>query len=229
MSPQLTSLLFTLRIYSSLCISLDVAEYNTNYITTLKTFAGEEDVVNHVPRHERDGKIFDEHTKIENMELGVSVWKGAGEPRCFFRQMMQYETPPLLVSIAQDLEKRKVQINAANITQVILWATPERELTEEERDNLSLAMQLLCDSLPILVMSTEVVTREEFYQRLGQSQDCFYSQSGLFGGRRKRAAPRRSHPKCDWCASCFEYPSGSIRYKRQACSRRRRRSVGKPQ
>merc|ERR1712106_782526 len=204
-------------------INLDIHEHGTNYISTLKTFAGEEDVINHVPRHERDGTIFDEVTKIENMELGVSVWKVPGAQRCLFRHMMAYETPPLLVSIAEDFEKRKVVIDNANITQVIIWATPEREITEEERDELSLAMQLLCEGVPILKMGTDVVTKEEFYSRLEENEECFFSQSGLHGGRRKRNANARRttptvHVKCSH--GCPGYPA-TIRFKRQACSGRR--------
>merc|ERR1712106_83701 len=221
-------------------INLDIHEHGTNYISTLKTFAGEEDVINHVPRHERDGTIFDEVTKIENMELGVSVWKVTGAQRCLFRHMMAYETPPLLVSIAEDFERRKVVIDNANITQVIIWATPEEEMTEEERDELSLAMQLLCDGVPILKMGTDVVTKEEFYSRLEENEECFSSQSGLHGGRRKRNAnvfqprPRETprHVVCDWCANgcpalaTSNQQLATIRFKRQTCSGRRKRSSG---
>merc|ERR1719348_2152440 len=170
-----------------LCTELTVNEGTASYISTLDSFEGIDDVVNHVPRHERDGKIFDEHTKIENMDLGVSVWKRSGDERCRFRFLMEYETPPLLVDIAKNLEKRKAVIDNANITQVLVWATPERELTKEERDKLSVAMQVLCAGLPILEMSTKVVSQEEFYRRVNTNQECFYSQTGLHG-RRKRSA-----------------------------------------
>jgi len=208
------------------CINLTVHEGTSNYISTLKTLAGEEDVINHVPGHVRDGKLYEEHTKIENMDLGVSVWKGAGDQMCLFRNMMEYETPPLLVSIAQDFEKRQVAIDNANITQVLLWATPDREMNEQEREDLSVAMQLLCDGIPILKMNTEVVTSDVFETRIENAEECYTSKSGLYG-RRKRSPGRldiSAHRKCNHCAGGNPYKFAAQQLKLRQGNRRRRSS-----
>jgi len=207
-------------------INLTVHEGTSNYISTLKTLAGEEDVINHVPRHFRDGNLYEEHTKIENMDLGVSVWKRAGYKMCLFRHMMEYETPPLLVSIAKDFEKRQVAIDNANITQVLLWATPDREMDELEREDLSVAMQLLCDGIPILKMNTEVVTSDVFESRAEETKECFSSNSGLYG-RRKRSPGRldiSAHRECDHCAGGNPYKFAAQQLKLRLGNRRRRSS-----
>merc|ERR1719348_99927 len=227
-------LLVILRAALLLCTELAVKEGPASYTTTLDSFEGIADVVNHVPRHERDGKIFNEHTKIENMDLGVSVWRESGEDFCYFRHMMEYETPPLLMDIAKNLEKRKTVISAANITKVILWAEPDRELTDVERNSLSVAMQVLCAGIPIIKMNTEPVTKEEFNKRVENNYECFYTQTGLHGRKKRSPAPVRDHTTCDFCANgCPCYPNRcpealtkpGTRSKRQTCSGRKKRSL----
>merc|ERR1712243_233050 len=120
---------------------------------------------------------------------------------------MAYENPPFLSLIAKNLEKKKLIVDNANITQVILWATPEREISQEERSLLSVAMQVLCAGVPIIHMRTEVIQAEEYFKRLDEETDCFFSQTGLYGRKKRQALRPRPEAKCSHCAAeCHKTP-----------------------
>ena len=148
------------------------------------------DVVSHVPRHTRDGILFRESTKIENSFLGLSVWREEDDSSCFFRWMMNYESPFELAALVDVIATQNKSVDAADMIQVLLWATPDGVLTEEQREKLTTDMRALCAGVPIITMHTEHLDLEQFAVKMEEAGDCYRSQSGLKNGRRKRAAGR---------------------------------------
>merc|ERR1719228_1647715 len=80
------------------------------------------------------------------------------------------------------------------LEQVMLWATPEGNITSEERELLTADMKALCHDLPIIRMKTEKVHPEIFEKKMQDAGDCFVFQSG----RKKRMA-RMALRSCTTC------------------------------
>merc|ERR1712156_980900 len=143
------------------------------------------DVITYVPYHHRDGMEFREHTKIENVYRGISVWREAGDDYCYHRTLMEYERPLTLSRIVESVAANNLVVDAKKMTQVLVWARPMgEEMSTEERGELTKDMEQLCAGARIVKMSTRRVSREQFDQLVEETGECYTSQSGLNRGRR---------------------------------------------
>ena len=155
------------------------------------------DVITYVPYHQRDGLEFQESTKIENIYLGVSVWRESGDNFCYHRTLMEYESPILLSRIVDSVSANNLVVDSKKMQQVLVWATPDTEMSAEERAELSKDMEQLCAGVRIIKMTTKQVSSEQFEELVEEASECYTSQSGLHRGKRSLRPARRT---CDSCA-----------------------------
>jgi len=156
------------------------------------------DVITYVPHHQRDGMEFLESTKIENIYLGVSVWRESGDNFCYHRTLMEYERPILLSRIVDSVSANNLVVDGKQLQQVLVWATPDTEMTNEERTELTKDMEQLCAGVKIIKMSTKQVSSEKFEELVEEASECYTSQSGLH--RSKRQVLRPAGRTCKLCA-----------------------------
>jgi len=156
--------------------------YNESVIYDPET----EDVIVHVPHHERDGEIFRETLKVDNHLLRLSVWREEEGDHCFSRSLMDFEQPLVLSELVEESEANQEVVNSAEMIQVKIWATPQANMTQEEREGLTEDMKQLCHGLPIIKMDTERVDPEEFQQRMSDADNCSLWTGQT--GRKKRQA-----------------------------------------
>jgi len=161
------------------------------------------DVITYVPYHQRDGLEFLESTKIENIYLGVSVWRESGDDFCYHRTLMEYERPILLSRIVDSVSANNLVVDSKKMKQVLVWATPDTEMSAEERTELSKDMEQLCAGVKIIKMATKKVSREQFEELVEKASECYTSQSKLYRGKRRAA---RAATTCSSCAEC--HPGG---------------------
>jgi len=181
---------------------LRVVESGIQYNQTVDYDPLTADVITYVPEHHRDGILFRETTKIENIFLGLSVWREGEDEHCYFRHLMSYESPLELSRVVDTAEARNEIVDSMSMIQVIVWASIESEIGEEEREDLTTDMNNLCYGVPILKMKTEVINMDEFEKRILDAGECYTGHTALKEGRKKRAARRREAS----CTSC--YPGG---------------------
>ena len=155
------------------------------------------DVITYVPYHQRDGLEFQESTKIENIYLGVSVWREFGNDFCYHRTLMEYESPILLSRIVDSVSANNLVVDSKKMQQVLVWATPDTEMSAEERAELSKDMEQLCAGVRIIKMTTKQVSSEQFEELVEEASECYTSQSELHRGKRSLRPARRT---CDSCA-----------------------------
>jgi len=156
--------------------------YNESVIYDPET----EDVIVHVPHHERDGETFRETLKVDNHLLRLSVWREEGGDHCFSRSLMDFEQPLVLSELVEEAEANQEVVNSAEMIQVKIWATPKANMTQEEREGLTEDMNQLCHELPIIKMDTERVDPEEFQKRMSDAGNCSLWTGQT--GRKKRQA-----------------------------------------
>jgi len=156
------------------------------------------DVITYVPHHKRDGIEFLETTKIENIYLGVSVWRESEDNFCYYRTLMEYESPILLSRIVDSVSANNLVVDAKKMQQVLVWATPDTEMSADERTELSKDMEQLCAGVRIVKMSTKRVSSEQFEELVEKAEECYTSQSGLHRGKRSARPP--SGQTCSSCA-----------------------------
>merc|ERR1712216_1092732 len=147
------------------------------------------DVIPYVPYHQRDGLEFQESTKIENIYLGVSVWRESGDNFCYHRTLMEYESPILLSTIVDSVSANNLVVDSKKMQQVLVWATPDTEMSEEERTELSKDMEQLCTGVKIIKMATKQVSSEQFEELVEKASECYTSQGGLHRGKRSMQRP----------------------------------------
>merc|ERR1711971_1213473 len=168
------------------------------------------DVITYVPYHQRDGLEFLESTKIENIYLGVSVWRESGDNFCYHRTLKEYESPILLSRIVDSVSANNLVVDSKQMKQVLVWATPDTEMSEEERVELSKDMKQLCVGVRIIKMATKQVSSEQFEELVEEASECYPSQSGLHRGKRSLKLAQRV------CTSCARHRV--IRQKRSVGS-----------
>merc|ERR1711970_1323981 len=69
--------------------------------------------------------------------------------------------------------------------QVMIWSTPQANLTEEKRQELTVDMRALCEGIPIIKVQTEKMEEELFNQRMETLENCSVWTGQT--GRKKRA------------------------------------------
>jgi len=175
---------------------LTVNESEVSYNESVFYDPETQDVISEVPGHTRDGWTFQEILKVDNFALGYSVWREEFGDHCFFRMMMKFERPLILKKVTDEAEAKHEVIDKMKLHQVMIWATPNGNMTEEERSELTDDMNALCQDLPIIKMKTEKVGPEDFEQKKQDAGDCFVSQSG----RKKRFAAMARQVCC--CCGC---------------------------
>jgi len=181
-----------------------------------------EDVIIHVPEHLRDGATFRETLKVDNHLLRMSVWREDMGGHCFSRSLMDFEQPLMLPAIAEEVEARHQVVDSAEMIQVKIWATPEANMTQEEREELTVDMNHLCHGLPIIKMNTEIVDPEEFQRRMLDDGNCSLWTGQT--GRKKRQAGGHTQQTCSsgpiepielpdalMMRDCFDIPPGPAR------------------
>jgi len=176
-----------------------VQEHGVTYNQTVEYDPLTGDVITHVPQHQRDGILFRETTKIENLFLGVSVWREADDEFCYFRHLMKYESPLELTRVVDTAEARNVIIDSMDMIQVVVWASVDSPMTDDERDDLSDDMKLLCYDVPIMKMNTERVTLDELEEKIRDAGDCYTGHTKLTSGRGKRALSTAFQATCSTC------------------------------
>lgn len=138
---------------------------------------------------------------------------------------MEYENPLVLSRIAESLEASNEIVDAAAMTQVLIWAEPEGEMTGEEREELTKDMKLLCAGVRVITMRTERLEMQQFADKVAEVGECYTSQSDLNRGRRKRSPRRASQLTCSTCHRHRVANNFSVRQARSAS--RDKRSVDK--
>merc|ERR1719419_136990 len=190
------SLIFTFALVHlftfSSCIQVTIEKDGLQYNETVISDPLTGDVTTHVPEHERHGVTLLEMTKIENSYLGISVWRESGDQNCYFRHLMDYESPLTMAWVLNGVETRNETLDSSEMTQVTIWATFESYMAEEEKNILTAGMRSLCDEAPIIKMKTEILEKEEFLKKVQEAGDCYMK------GRRRRSADsaRRSCGTC---------------------------------
>merc|ERR1711942_112219 len=165
---------------------LTVKEAGTIYNQSVALDVETSEVVTHVPGHVRDGILFRETIKLDNNHLGVSLWRELDGELCYLRDMMQFEHPEELSQIVDKVEADHKVVDSGEMLQVQLWAAPNGQVKDEERELLSKDMKMLCQGLPIIRMRTEQLNQEEFQKKVDEAGDC-YQWTGQ-NGRKKRQA-----------------------------------------
>merc|ERR1711942_199316 len=165
---------------------LTVKEAGTIYNQSVALDVETSEVVTHVPGHVRDGILFRETIKLDNNHLGVSLWRELDGELCYLRDMMQFEHPEELSQIVDRVEADHKVVDSGEMLQVQLWAKPNGQVKDEERELLSKDMKMLCQGLPIIRMRTEQLNQEEFQKKVDEAGDC-YQWTGQ-NGRKKRQA-----------------------------------------
>merc|ERR1711942_440651 len=165
---------------------LTVKEAGTIYNQSVALDVETSEVVTHVPGHVRDGILFRETIKLDNNHLGVSLWRELEGELCYLRDMMKFEHPMELSQIMDKVEADHQVVDSGKMLQVKLWATPNGQVKEEEREMLSKDMKMPCHGLPIIRMSTEQLNQEEFQKKVDDAGDCYFWTGQ--NGRKKRQA-----------------------------------------
>eukprot|EP00092_Neocalanus_flemingeri_P009762 GFUD01010514.1.p1 GENE.GFUD01010514.1~~GFUD01010514.1.p1 ORF type:complete len:242 (-),score=62.12 GFUD01010514.1:691-1416(-) len=199
MNARILLLLFCQHFSILVCSQLRVRESGVSYNQSVDYDPLTADVISHVPEHERDGILFRETIKIENVFLGMSVWREGYDEHCYFRLLMKYESPLVLSRIVETAEARNEVVDSSSMIQVLVWASLESDMTELEREELSTDMNKLCAGVPIKKMKTERLEMEEFRNKMETAGDCYTGHTALKDGKQKRNA-RRLAATCSNCA-----------------------------
>merc|ERR1711942_52967 len=165
---------------------LTVKEAGTIYNQSVALDVETSEVVTHVPGHVRDGILFRETIKLDNNHLGVSLWRELDGELCYLRDMMQFEHPEELSQIVDKVEADHKVVDSGEMLQVQLWAAPNGQVKDEERELLSKDMKMLCQGLPIIRMNTEQLNQKEFQKKVDEAGDCYFWTGQ--NGRKKRQA-----------------------------------------
>jgi len=184
------------------CSQLTHVESGVMYNESVHYDPETEDVIIHVPHHERDGATFRETLKVDNHRLRMSVWREENGGNCFSRSLMDFEHPLVLSEIADEAEANDQVVDSSEMVQVKIWATPEANMTKEEREVLTADMNYFCHGLPIIKMNTERVDPEGFEKRMLDDANCS-SWTGQTG-RKKRAVGHTAQT----CSSGGGIPGG---------------------
>merc|ERR1739838_44332 len=88
MDSRIIFLLFSNAFSFMVCSQLMILESGVSYNQSVGYDPLTADVISHVPEHHRDGILFRETTKIENVFLGMSVWREGDDEHCYFRMLM---------------------------------------------------------------------------------------------------------------------------------------------
>jgi len=179
---------------------MTLQEGTATYNTSIEYDPLTADVITYVSYHQRDGLEFQESTKIENIYLGVSVWRESGNNFCYHRTLMEYESPILLSRIVDSVSANNLVVDSKKMKQVLVWATPDAEMSAEEREELSKDMEQLCAGVRIIKMATKRVSSEQFEELIEKASECYTSQSGLHRGKRSMSLMRPAGRVCTSCA-----------------------------
>ena len=111
---------------------------------------------------------------------------------------MEYESPILLSRIVDSVSANNIVVDSKKMHQVLVWASPDTEMSAEERAELTKDMQQLCAGVSIIKMATKQVSSDQFEELVEKASECFTSpQSGLHRGKRSLRPAGRT---CDTCA-----------------------------
>merc|ERR1739838_589736 len=199
MDSRIIFLLFSNAFSFMVCSQLMILESGVSYNQSVGYDPLTADVISHVPEHHRGGILFRETTKIENVFLGMSVWREGDDEHCYFRMLMGYESPLVLSRIVDTAEARGEVVDSTKMMQVLIWATIESSMTEFEREDLSTDMKVLCGGVPIMKMKTEQLEMNEFRTKIESAGECYTGHTALKDGKKKRAA-RRAEASCTTCS-----------------------------
>ena len=64
---------------------------------------------------------------------------------------MEYESPILLSRIVDSVSANNMVVDSKNMHQVLVWASPDTEMSAEERADLTKDMQQLCAGVSIII------------------------------------------------------------------------------
>jgi len=161
--------------------NLQVDEYGAHFNQTEVFDPITGDIITHVPAHWRNGIFLQAVTKIDNENLGFTVWKLEDEDVCYLEDMDPNEDPSRFMLEVAYLEAHNVTLDGAEIKTINLQVVDDGEW-EGDRKDLTEDMASLCEGLPI-----RKVREEEIDDRMVH--------------RRKRLAPPT--PSRRWCWYCW--------------------------
>jgi hypothetical protein len=69
--------------------------------------------------------------------------------------LMGYESPLVLSMIVDTADVQKEEVDSSSMMQVLIWASINSEMLEQERADLSTDMKNLCYGVPIMKMTTD--------------------------------------------------------------------------
>merc|ERR1711990_134073 len=119
------------------------------------------DVISHVPGHTRDNITLHEVVKIENELLGLAVWKLMEEDLCHIERMEPERDPTGMMLEAVSYEARKMVMDISKMTSVYVHAKDMGEW-KGDRERLTKDMKELCNGLPIKLVTSANISKEEF-------------------------------------------------------------------
>ena len=99
------------------------------------------------------------------LSQGMSVWREGKDEHCYFRMLMGYESPLVLSRIVDTAEARKEEVDSSSMMQVLIWASIDSEMSEQERADLSSDMKNLCYGVPIMKMTTDRLEMKDFQKQ----------------------------------------------------------------
>merc|ERR1711936_373157 len=185
---------------------LQIDEFGFNYNQSVALDVETMDVIKHVPRHERDGKVFEDTIEILNAAWGISVWREGTDEMCYYRALNDWEIPIDLVFIVKYFENENITIHADSLPFVYWWGDVREEMTNEQRKKASQNVENLCMNLAILNVEMTEVSQEKFEKNMIDGGECYH----LASGKRKRAARGHTQANCGYPP----YPRALARKKR---------------
>merc|ERR1711962_322942 len=139
MGPSLASMFST---------HLHVDEYGVLYSQTETFDPTTRDIITHVPSHWRNGTFLHEVTKIENENLGITVWELKDQDICFLEDLDPEEHPSRFMLEVAYMEANNVTVNAAE-SRIVKFKVVDDGEWQGDRDELTEEMQGLCENIPI--------------------------------------------------------------------------------
>ena len=136
---------------------------------------------------------------LDILSQGMSVWREGKDEHCYFRMLMGYESPLVLSRIVDTAEARKEEVDSSSMMQVLIWASIDSEMSEQEIADLSSDMKNLCYRVPIMKMTTDRLEMKDFQSKIEKAGECYTGHTALKDGKSKREAKRRE-VTCTTCS-----------------------------
>eukprot|EP00091_Calanus_sinicus_P014311 TRINITY_DN31777_c0_g1_i1.p1 TRINITY_DN31777_c0_g1~~TRINITY_DN31777_c0_g1_i1.p1 ORF type:complete len:205 (-),score=50.82 TRINITY_DN31777_c0_g1_i1:155-769(-) len=141
------------------------------------------EVIEHVPQHERDGRLFEDTIIIEDENLGRSVWREGSRKVCYYRKLNPNERP--ISTMLHSLKNQNLTIAANSTPFIYWWGTVWNDMPEIERKTVTSNVETLCKNMPIMKVVMAEVSEQEYKENVKNAGDCYHHLAGG-GGKGKQ-------------------------------------------